>query len=490
MAVLDLNLCFPLPENGKLRGPLPKQQLFMKLALAPKTPQFVRYVGGVGSGKSLIGCITVLSWAVMYPGDYLIGRQFMPELKITTYQTFIDICPPELILEHRIADAMVKLRSAGGSIATIIFRGLDEPDKLRSLNLNGFYIDEANQVSEEAFLLLQGRLRGKHVRKGILTMNTGGHDWSWRYFVSKQDLTSEWAKAQFVNIKAPSTENHHLPDGYVEGMLATWSEERIKREVLADEDSFQGQVYSDFKRDLHVVKPFRIPDNWIRHIRIDHGFRNPAAVLYFAVSPDGEVYLYREFYEREWLINEIINGKKEAEYRPGIASLGRYGHENAEVFETAKIDPSTKNRNGRDGTSDYDEYHRHWPTKWPILGFAKNDVQVGIERVKSYLKPHQKSGKPMLYIFESCKNTLDELSTYKYPELKTGENEKKAEPEKPIKARDHAMDALRYMIVDLPDPTPQPDAKEKTRVGTLERALFKELNSVHNPLPKDPWGSQ
>src|SRR2546430_8857423 len=54
-----------------------------------------------------------------------------------------------------------------GRVSNVIFKQLDESDKLRSLNLSGFYIDESSQVSEAAFMLLQGRLRGPGLRKGI-----------------------------------------------------------------------------------------------------------------------------------------------------------------------------------------------------------------------------------------------------------------------------------------------------------------------------------
>lgn len=487
MKVLNLNHCFPEPTNPNYaRGPLPKQGEFLRASmdLSPTAPKFIRYVGGLGSGKTIIGSVTVLCWALQYPGDYLIGRLFSPELKLTTYKTFLEICPPELIVEHRVADAVVKIRSASGKISNIIFRGLDEPEKLKSLNLNGFYIDEATQVSEEAFLLLQGRLRGSHVRKGILTTNSAGRSWSWRYFVDKSMFKNDFIKNQFLNISAPSTENYHLPDGYVQSMLDSWSEDRIKREIMADEDSFVGQVYSEFRRDIHVVKPFRIPEHWERHIRLDHGLRNPACALFFAIGNDGEVYLYKEFYESEWLINEIVNGKKvHAQYQPGIAALGKH-----EQFVSCKIDPSTKIRTGKDGTSSYDEYYRHWPKTWPMLGFAKNDVTLGIDRVKSYLKVNPTTGKPLLYIFDTCTNTLDEIATYKYPELKPMQVDRKAEHEKPVKVHDHAMDALRYMIADLPDPSKPEEVKTKTKYQTLERSLVNELKAIHNPPQRDPFG--
>src|SRR5690606_236542 len=111
---IDLNLCFPEPREGEVRGPLPKQQLFLDLALDPKGPKYIRYCGGIGSGKTLIGCVTVISLAVLYPGDYLIARQFMPELIDTTYQTFKSICPPELIVDDQIARRTIVLRAANG----------------------------------------------------------------------------------------------------------------------------------------------------------------------------------------------------------------------------------------------------------------------------------------------------------------------------------------------------------------------------------------
>src|SRR5690606_6671871 len=125
--------CFPEPpglydetkgvyidEDGteRRRGPLPKQAQFMQAALDTRhgAPKYIRYVGGIGSGKSLIGCITILCMAVQAPGDYLICRQFMPELKDTTYKTFKEICPPALIVEDRAAEMRIVIRTQNGGL--------------------------------------------------------------------------------------------------------------------------------------------------------------------------------------------------------------------------------------------------------------------------------------------------------------------------------------------------------------------------------------
>lgn len=489
---IDLSLCFPEPPSGMHRGPLPKQKLFMDLALDVGGPKYVRYCGGIGSGKTLIGCITMLIWAVLHPGDYLVCRQFMPELKITTLKTFLEICPPELIVEHRVADAIVKIKGVGGKVSNVIFRGLEEPDKLRSLNLSGFYIDEANQVSEAAFILLQGRLRGAGLRKGILTTNTAGRDWAWRWFVKKDMIKGDEIKRLFYNIYAPSTENTHLPTGYVETMLATWSEERIQREIYANEDIFEGQVYTEFRQDIHVVKPFAIPENWTKVAGIDHGYRNPACWIWGAVDFDGNIYIYREFYEREWLIEEICKGKKD-EKKPGVLEMMRVpGSEppRYERLDWAKIDPSTRaKRNERNGMkiSDFDLYAENLPDTF-ALGIADNEVSAGIDKVKTYLKPNQKTGKPRLFVFETCVNLIDEIGKYKWNELTLAQEAKRNEDEAPVKKDDHACDALRYLVMGLPE-TPKSEQEIWTtlKYNSLEGALYRDLQALKGASRgKDP----
>lgn len=482
--ILDLNQCFRI-HNPDSTGPLPKQQVFLDYAMDPSGSKYTAYVGGVGSGKTLVGCITVLSWAVLHPGDYLVCRQFFPELKMTTYKTFLEICPPELIVENRVADMFVRIKGINGKISTVYFRPAEEPDKFRSLNLSGFYLDEANQISEEAFMLLQGRLRGNGIRKGIITSNPKGHDWIFRWWVKKDHLNDSAFKDQFKLVMAPSTENIHLPTGYVQGMLASWSEERIQREIYGSFDAFEGSVYPEFRRDIHVIRPFRIPHDWRRDIRIDHGYRNPASIGFYATSPEGEVYKYREIYVREYLIEDLIKGDPK-EGKIGILDVVAKD----EKFETAKIDPSVKATRGRKGGSEYDEYLEYWPKKFPPLQLAQNDVNLGIQRVKSYLKVNPKTNKPMFYIFSTCVNTIEEFCSYQWEELPSGSMGKKAESEKPRKLNDHAMDETRYMIIDCPEPTKieMSYLERQKKYTNIEIAFQDELQRLRKPKEKhDPF---
>lgn len=493
MIKINLNDCFPEPGHPDVsRGPLPKQALFFQLALNDGLPKYIRYVGGIGSGKTLIGCITVLSWAIQHSGDYLIARQFMPELRDTTYKTFLELCPDELIQDHRVADSIIRIKNAEGGISNILFRALEEPDKLRSLNLNAFYIDEANQVAEEAFILLQGRLRGRSVRKGILTQNSGGHDWSWRWFVKQDMIKNKEVKNLFVNIVAPSTENYHLPDGYVETMLDTWSEDRIKREIYADEDSFEGQVYTEFNQQIHVISPFKIPAHWPKVVGADHGFRNPAAWIWGAIDDDENLYIYREFYQSGWLINEILNGKKDDKTGKRIPELpGTIELCKNEVIDGIYMDPSTKAKRGKQAGSEWDEYLENFPANWSLLP-ANNAKTAGIDRVKQFLKIDPKLKQPKMFIFNTCVNLINEIQQYRYQELSSSRKGRLAEKEEPVKINDHALDALRYLVMSRPEPNLDDldyYKQNNVKYTSLEGKLHRDLEQMRSPTPKkDPFG--
>lgn len=483
MKIINIIDCFPLSEATGTRGPLPKQAEFMSAAFDKTGPKYLGYIGGIGSGKTVVGCAIVLTWAIMYPGDYLVARQYAPELKITTLKQFLEICPPEVIDEYRVADGIIRIKASGGKVSNIIFRQLEEPDKLRSLNLSGFYIDESSQVSEAAFMLLQGRLRGPGLRKGILTSNPNGHDWIFSWFVKQDMFNTEDAKKQFKLVRAPSTENIHLPDGYVQSMMQTWSPERIKREIEGSFDAFEGMVYNEFRRDVHVIQPFVVPKEWTKIIGADHGYRNPAAFLWGAVDYDDNIYIYREFYEREWLIEEICKGNKKLN-KPGIIQLSK-----GERIENCVIDPSINQVKGQTGYTDYEVYKDNLPQDFPMQ-FADNSKTTGIDRVKSYMKINPKTGKPRLFIFNTCVNLIDELSKYRYKELRHTQVGKSAEKEEPMKVDDHANDALRYMLMSRPEaPDHKDEVWSRVKYNSLEGALIRDLQEKKNPKKyKDPWG--
>lgn len=494
---IDLNNLFPEPRDG-IRGPLPKQQEVLDLCLSDKGPRFIAYMGGYGSGKSMILCIINIIWGVLYGGDYVISREFMPELRRTTYKLFKELLPKELIIEDRIADAEIKIKSSRGT-ATFYFVGLDSPEKLDSLNLSGASIDEASQTTEEAMLKLQGRIRNpKGLRKMFFAGNPRGHNYIYNYFI-KQDMfkalvdpstnktiTAEEQKNQYKLVVAPSTENKHLPPGYIAQMMASYSQERIQRDILGSFDVFEGMIYTEFNRSIHVIKPFEIPSTWVRVIGCDHGYSNPSAWVYGAIDYDGNLYVYREYYESEKLIQEICKENLELMgYNPNTKVF-------RENISMAVFDPSiTAQRNERNGQkySDRDIYLENLPFSFPLV-LGNNDVNAGIDKVKSYLKLNPKTGKPKLYIFETCPHTIEEMGQYQWEELGPALQGKVNEKERPRKYKDHSVDALRYLIMSRPDEPKVEDVKIKMREqSTLSGSIQRELHELKqkDKSKYDPW---
>lgn len=475
MATIDLSKLFPAGADGTHK-PLPRQRDFLKAALDPNGPRYVAYYGGFGSGKSVVLCTAIITQAVMYGGDYLISRHFMPELRRTTMKTFIEMCPKELILETRVADAEVHLRCAvPGAKAVVYFIGLDEPGKIDSMNLSGFGIDEASQTTEEAFLKLQGRLRNpKGLRKGLLVGNPKGRDHVYRHFVSKLAV-SPASRHQFHMIVAPSTENIHLPEGYIEGMLGSYSKERIQRDIMGSFDSFEGMIYSEFDRSVHVVKPYDIPDGWTRIIGQDDGFTNPAASIFGAVDENGDIVIFDEVYVSGVVVTDLC--KNHINPKIGTQKIsGMY------------IDPSTKakrNQAGGVAYSNFSVYLDNLPKQVPLI-CANNEVTVGIDRVKTFMKVNPKTGKPRLTIFDTCTNLLEEIGEYRWAELSSNQEGTKNQKEEPRKYNDHAVDALRYLVISRPDPSKVVD-RTKAEFPSMSAAVRKDFENLRKPKERDPF---
>jgi len=466
--------CFPPGPDGT-HSMLPKQKIFFSQVMKKNGPKYVSFISGVGGGKTITGCVTMLAQAVLYPSTYLICRQYYPELRDTTYRMFKQICPKELILEDRATDMSLTIKAVGGKVSTILFRPLEEPDKLRSLNLGGFFIDEASQVSEEAFMLLQGRLRDSGgLRKGICISNPNGHDWLYRWFYKQDFFKVEEEKNKYFLIRGTSLDNIFLPDDYIDTMLNSWDAQRIEREVMGSFDTFDGAIYDEFRRDVHVIPPQELPKSWTRVIGLDAGYRNPAAGVFAAVDGDGVIYIYDEYYVKEKLVTEIVS-----EYL--IPKIGM------DTISAAYIDPATKQTRGQTGVSEFSTYMECMPPMVPLL-LANNAVEAGIDMVKTFFKVNPKTDKPRIYISSNCVNLIEELVQYRWDPLTSRQSGMMNDKERPKKHNDHLCDALRYLIMSRPDPN-QKDKVPEYKKGwtTPSKQIQAELSELRNPKPKDPF---
>jgi len=210
----------------------------------------------------------------------------------------------------------------------------------------------------------------------------------------------------------------YIPDRRIDQMIAQWPEETQATRIAGDFGSFFGCVFKTFNRQIHVIKPFRIPSNWRRYRAFDFGFTNPFVCLWLAKDPDENWYVYREYYKAQTGIQEHIRNVK-------IFSKG-------ENYVCNIADP--------ENAEDRNEL-RKAGIKTKV---ARKDISLGIECVQSKFKVKE-NGKPSLFIVDACRHTQREVSSYHYP---TGTSSKDPK-DTPVQKDDHTVDALRYAIYTI-----------------------------------------
>lgn len=223
-----------------------------------------------------------------------------------------------------------------------------------------------------------------------------------------------------------------------------------------------GRVYKNFDPTiggLHVLKePVEDPNelfpaaNWLWIMGLDWGLKNPTAVLWMAVNEYGYCVVFDEWYKNEYTVDEHARVIKER-----IKQHGRYP-------DLLVADPSIKNRNGVSGTS----IHQEFVKNGLAFTFGNNDIRAGIARVKRYFtpaplvaginyRPHPifpKAGEayPRLLISPKCENLIKEGKLYRFKTYANKRlNDERNSYEEPNPKDDHALDALRYMIMTRPD---------------------------------------
>lgn len=191
--------------------------------------------GGYGSGKSLALYIKLILFVKCFPGNrVLLGRKTMSDVDRAVLPELFDLMPSGY--EHRLKDGTINF--ANGS--QIILFGLDAmqsggiadikkaQQKLKSLNLGGYFIDQLEEISYEVFETLNSRLRRMDVplRQGNMTCNPANF-WAYDYFVANpKDGTKLFQSSMYDN-------KDNLPEDYLRKQEAM-GEDYVRRFVKGE----------------------------------------------------------------------------------------------------------------------------------------------------------------------------------------------------------------------------------------------------------------
>jgi hypothetical protein len=255
----------PTTERGIEYKPLPSQRKFHDSAA-----RFKGFSGPIGSGKSQALCQEAIKLAYLNPGRTgLIGAPTYPMLRDATQAALVEILERNKIPhEWNRSENFLVLRDTW---SRILFRAVEEFERLRGSNLAWFGVDELTYTSQEAWLRLEGRLRDPKASRlcGFAVWTPKGYDWVYeRFLAAKVD--------GYETVIAKAFENRFLLDqipDYYERLKASYDSRFYQQEVLGEYlNMHAGRVYFGFDRtrNLHETEvDLSAPLMWALDFNVD-----------------------------------------------------------------------------------------------------------------------------------------------------------------------------------------------------------------------------
>ena len=128
------------------------------------------FIGGIGSGKTLAGCIEILRQPEGTFGTVIAPTY--PMLRDATMLTFFEKFG-QAVESHNKSEGVTVLRNG----TTVFWRSADKPDSLRGPNLNWFYLDEADYMDGATWDVMLGRIRRDPTKCWGTTSPNGDTNW-------------------------------------------------------------------------------------------------------------------------------------------------------------------------------------------------------------------------------------------------------------------------------------------------------------------------
>jgi hypothetical protein len=407
---------------------------------APETD--VLYGGQAGGGKSFSLVVDPLRYVHRPKHKAIILRKSLKELRELIANT-MELYPQAVPgAKWKESDKLWKFPSG----AIIEFGYLDKESDVtqyQGQQYSWIGFDEITHLpTEYAWNYLASRLRTTDPEIQCYmrcTTNPGGpgHDWVKKRYIEPSEPNKPFVYGKNPMTGAPLTrkciparlsDNPTLYEsGDYQAMLETLPDVERKRLLEGDWDVIEGSAFPEFSSAKHVVEPFTIPAHWSRTKAIDYGFSAPSCCLWGAVDPDdGTLVIYRELYEKGLHAEELRDKITKME-RPEVRMI------------SGVLDWATWNRTGYTGPT-IGEVLTKQPYGHPLRPADKNRVGGKIQ-VHAHLR-EQKSGRPGVLIFNTCKNLIREMVGIPL--------DKNNSEDVDTKVDDHAYDALRYMIMSRP----------------------------------------
>lgn len=406
----------------------------------PKQKQFfasrklyTAYGGAKGGGKTWAVRTKALLGAYNYDGiRILILRRTYPELQSNHIEPMLKMINPDLASYN---GALHTIYFENGSIIHFgHWSGENSELEYNGQEYDWIFIDEATQFNWRAFQFIGGLLRGVNdiPKRVYLTCNPGGigHRWVKRLFIDRDfikdpdDPERSEDPNDYTFIPATVEDNTALMKSspqYVR-MLAAMPENLRRAYRYGEWDSLGGNYFPEFTDGVHTIAPFKLPDNWKRYRAFDYGL-DMFACCWFAVDETGRSYLYREYSSPNLIVQDAAN-QILTHTLPG------------ERVEITFAPPDMWNRQKDTGKTMAEIFMENGV---PIVKADNNRVQGHMLMKEAFAR--RSDGKPSLLVFNTCKETIDDIKDIQADEKNPNDCSK--DPHDVT----HRVDAVRYYCI-------------------------------------------
>jgi len=415
-----------------------KQRLFMDAK-----EDEVLYGGAAGGGKSYVQLIDNLVYAITYPGiKQLILRRTFPELERSLIRTMLELYPKEVYSYHQ---SKHTLTFNNGSLTDFGFCDAEnDVYKYQSSEYDVIRLDECTHFSGTMYEYLRTRIRGANdfPKQTKCSTNPGnvGHQYFKNRFIDvcvpmkTYEIENPRTHKMSTRLFIPSRvyDNKFLMEKdpeYIERLEGMDNEEERKALLDGSWDIYEGQMFREFSRDVHVIKSLPERDkSWRIYFTMDYGL-DMTAGLFIAVDNHDRYYVLGEVYQPDLVISDACALIKKKQRELKIDKVDEY------------LAPSDLwARRQETGRSVADIFRENGI----VLRKTSRDRIDGWAAVKEAVKPFKdEQGVTIakLRIYEECVNLIRTLPAIQYDERRPGDAA--TQPHELT----HMPDALRYFCV-------------------------------------------
>ena len=236
-------------------------------------------VAGYGAGKSQAAVIRIALLALKYKGlSFAFVEPTYDLIRLIAFPRFEEILDSWGVKYNlNKADAIIKLDNG----SQIIFRSADSPERLVGFEVSDAVIDEADTLRIDQARTVWTKMLGLiRERKPDNSPNTLAAVSTPEGVGFMYEMWGKEKREGYELIKAPTSSNPYLPDGYIAQLQATYSGSQLSAYLDGNFVNLNaGSVYHEFDRNLNATNQTIMADD-VLHIGLDFNVANMSAVVH------------------------------------------------------------------------------------------------------------------------------------------------------------------------------------------------------------------